>query len=453
LCIWQDIENLKYQVIVTNIEIFEEMDGPFEKLWKQDLFTSKVISIIWDEGHCVSRWADFRPEYKNAGRLRYIIPSHIPFYVTSATLPPIVLDDVMSILHMQKSNTYILERSNDRHNISICVRELQHPANSYLDLAFLIPENLPPGWKPPKFLIFFDDIAESIAVANFLRQRLPPEYRDMIKWFNSNMSAQFRDVEAAKLKAGDTWGLCCTDSFGMVRKIIHFYKLTNLIGAKGMDLPNITLIIQWKATYDLCTLWQRFGRAVRDLKLEGKALLLVESKYFDKTKEARANAAQEKKRKAAEGVVGNRRPLKRARTEKGAQTTNPVSQGLASASRAPCATLPEAEVDRSLAGEKERSEGVPAVNENTAAAGPDMALFEASRWVAYAEVPKTERKRTKRKVEDIEPALDDMINAESRPEIRCFRLPAIVYFAQRKNSSLSSMFPRCLLQCSHIYVH
>jgi superfamily II DNA helicase RecQ len=141
----QDIENLKYQVIVTNIEIFDEVDGPFDKLWKQDLFTSKVISIIWDEGHCVSRWADFCPEYKNAGRLRYIIPSHIPFYVTSATLPPIVLDDVMNILHMQKNNTYILERSNDRHNVSICVRELLHPASSYLDLAFLIPENPPPG--------------------------------------------------------------------------------------------------------------------------------------------------------------------------------------------------------------------------------------------------------------------------------------------------------------------
>ena len=84
-----DIENLKYQVIVTNIDIFEEVDGPFDKLWKRDLFSSKVISIIWDEGHCVSKWADFRPEYKNAGQLRYLIPSHIPFYVTLATLPPI----------------------------------------------------------------------------------------------------------------------------------------------------------------------------------------------------------------------------------------------------------------------------------------------------------------------------------------------------------------------------
>jgi len=222
VCENQDIENLKYQVIVTNIEIFDEVDGYFDKLWKHEPFTSRVVSIIWDEGHCVSKWGDFRPEYKNAGRLRYLIPSHIPFYVTSATLPAIVLDDVMNILHMRKDNTYIMGWSNDRHNVSICVREMLHPANSYLDLAFLIPENPPPGWKPPKFLVFFDDISESIAVANFLRKRLPPELRDMIKWFNSDMSAQFRDVEAAKLKDGDTWGLCCTDSFGMVSKSCYF---------------------------------------------------------------------------------------------------------------------------------------------------------------------------------------------------------------------------------------
>jgi superfamily II DNA/RNA helicase len=116
-----------------------------------------------------------------------------------------------------------------------------HPANSYLDLAFLIPENPPPGWKPPKFLIFFDDITESIAVANFLRNRLPPEYRDMIKWFNSDMSAQFRDVESAKLKAGETWGLCCTDSFGMVRDFFLLGGFAILNTRKGDGLTGYNL--------------------------------------------------------------------------------------------------------------------------------------------------------------------------------------------------------------------
>lgn len=211
---------MKYQVIVTNIEIFDQVDGHFDKLWKYEPFTSKVISIIWDEAHCVSKWGEFRPEYKSAGRLRWIIPRHIPFYITSATLPPIVLQDVMSTLHMSMDKAYVMQRSNDRSNVRICVREMLYPAKSYLDLAFLIPDKPPPGgwknWKMPKFVIFFDNIADSIGAAKFLRAWLPPELRYMVKWFNANMSAEFREVEGLKLKEGDIWGLCCTDSFGMV---------------------------------------------------------------------------------------------------------------------------------------------------------------------------------------------------------------------------------------------
>lgn len=210
---------MKYQVVVTNIELFDRVGGGFDKLWKHEPFASRVISVIWDEGHCISKWSEFRPEYKNAGRLRYIIPKHIPFYVTSATLPPLVLQDVMDILHIRKDNAYIIERSNDRQNVSICVREMLHPANSYLDLAFLIPRNRPSGWRPPKFLIFFDDITESIAVAKFLRERLPHDLRHMVKWFNADMSPEFREDESEKLKEGVTWGLCCTDSFGMVCRL------------------------------------------------------------------------------------------------------------------------------------------------------------------------------------------------------------------------------------------
>lgn len=206
---------------MTNVETFTQPDGIFDKLWKVDEFTSRVISVIWDEGHCVSTWADFRPEYKNAGRVRHLMPKHIPFYITSATLPPLVLGDVTEQLHVRRSNLETFERSNDRPNIAICVRKMVHPAKTFLDLVFLFPEHPPPGWKPPKFLIFFDSIAESVAAANWIRARLPPEHRDKIKWFNSQMSETFRDVEALKLKEGETFGLCCTDSFGMVCHL-HF---------------------------------------------------------------------------------------------------------------------------------------------------------------------------------------------------------------------------------------
>ncbi|KZP14844.1 P-loop containing nucleoside triphosphate hydrolase protein [Athelia psychrophila] len=374
-----------------------EVGGHFDKLWKYDPFTSKVISIIWDEAHCVSKWGEFRPEYKTAGCLRWIIPRHIPFYITSATLPPIVLQDVMSILHMSKDNAYVMLRSNDHSNVHICVREMLYPAKSYLDLAFLIPEKPPPGgwsnWLMPKFVIFFDNISDSMGAAKFLRARLPPELQHMVKWFNANMSAEFREVEGLKLKDGDIWGLCCTDSFGM-----------------GVDLPDIELGIQWRASCDLCTLWQRFGRAARKQTMTGTALFLVESKYFDDAKAKKATAAENRKRKAAEKALGLP-PTKRTRLENGAQST------------AQDTMAPEGD-NRDDDDDDEKDEDEDAEDE------AERLAFEAGRRAAYEKVPVLERKRGTRPVEQIEPVMDDLINAKTRPDVGCSCKPAKLYFRQ-----------------------
>jgi hypothetical protein len=128
----------------------------------------------------------------------------------------LVLRDVVDILHIQNNNVEILQRSNDHLNVHLVVQQMVHPVGSFLDLAFLIPEKPLPGWKPPKFLIFFDNVAESIAAAKFLKQHLPLELRWMIKWFNADMSEEFQEQECDNLKQGVTWGLCCTDLSGMV---------------------------------------------------------------------------------------------------------------------------------------------------------------------------------------------------------------------------------------------
>jgi hypothetical protein len=81
-----------------------------------------------------------------------------------------------------------------------------HPANSFLDLAFLIPDPLPDDWCPPKVLIFFDNIGESIRAAKFLCRRLPVHKRGLFRWFNSEMSAEYREDGCEDLKTGRAWG-------------------------------------------------------------------------------------------------------------------------------------------------------------------------------------------------------------------------------------------------------
>ncbi|KAG1852967.1 hypothetical protein C8R48DRAFT_611285, partial [Suillus tomentosus] len=212
------IENLEYRVVVISPEQVMKDGGGFERLLKNPLFVSHLMGMVIDEAHCVSSWGEFRPEYKELGRLRFILPLDIPFLVTSATLSSSMLQDVTRLLHLQSGDKLVtIRRSIDRPNINIGVKPIQGTYQSFADLAFLIPDQ----WKladppPPKFLVFFDNINNAIEAAKFLRARLPQECQDKVKWFNADMTTHFKQDEVKNFTEGNTWGFCTTESFGMV---------------------------------------------------------------------------------------------------------------------------------------------------------------------------------------------------------------------------------------------
>ncbi|KAJ7721901.1 P-loop containing nucleoside triphosphate hydrolase protein [Mycena metata] len=456
---FQAIADGKHRAIVTNIETLMKPGGGFEKLWNDKNFMAKVISVVWDEAQCISKWGDFRPEYKIAGTLRHLIPKDIPFYITSATLPPDVLHDVMSTLGMRESNTEIFTRSNDRSNVHITVRKMKYPMNSFKDLRFLIPKD----WDgttplPYKFVIFFDSISESIAAAQYLRGLVPVEVRDKIKWFNSEMSPEFRAEESDRFNAGFNFGLSCTESFGM-----------------GIDLPNITLVIQWRASCDMCTLWQRFGRGARDPSCEAIALFLVEPMYFDQTKEEKAarkakkdQAAASRKRKAANAPT-SQTPAKRPRSDQSesgnvgpalrpsAPTTlaDLRARFIASPPRRPLANQPL--TANSAAGEPTTLPPNIESDSDSESDGDEAVALEERREVYRKDkAPVTSRKKPKKDGNELSPEMDDMINAGSdrRRHIKCYRVPARLYFGSDKTVSdhrecrpdLPDGCPRCAAQ-------
>ncbi|KAF8057359.1 P-loop containing nucleoside triphosphate hydrolase protein [Lyophyllum atratum] len=272
----------KYRVVTINPEVLMDNDE-IAKLWHKPSVTKHILYITFDEGHCVSTWNTFRNQYKHVGDLRYLISEDIPFYVASATLPPAILLDVAEILRLRSGKTEHIIRSNDRPEISIMVRGLNFTVSSFKDLDFLVPKGFKEGDPPlPKFLIFFDNTKEAEAACHHLRMLLPPSLRKKIKWFHSTMTLTYRDEELMNVREGDTWGLCGTDSIGM-----------------GMDLPDIEIVIQWKATCDLCTLWQRFGQAGRGRDREGVGILLVEKKHLDEERVAKAGRAAKRTKKGA----------------------------------------------------------------------------------------------------------------------------------------------------------
>ncbi|KAG1888914.1 uncharacterized protein F5891DRAFT_966066 [Suillus fuscotomentosus] len=76
-----------------------------------------------------------------------------------------------------------------------------------------------------------------------------------------------------------------------------------------MDVPDVALVVQWRASCKLSALWQRFGRAARDRLLEGTALLFAEKEYFDDVRDDKRKR-QERKKKAT-SAPDNQPPAKR----------------------------------------------------------------------------------------------------------------------------------------------
>ncbi|KAF9222849.1 hypothetical protein BS17DRAFT_707109 [Gyrodon lividus] len=59
-----------------------------------------MVSSVIDEVHCLTKWGDFQPEYRELGCLCYILPSNVPLLVASATLTKAALSDITCLLHI-----------------------------------------------------------------------------------------------------------------------------------------------------------------------------------------------------------------------------------------------------------------------------------------------------------------------------------------------------------------
>lgn len=143
-------------------------------------------------------------------------------------LPVTVLPDVMSRLGVSGDDLHAIRLSNDCSNIALVVRKMKYPANTYMDLDFLVQDTGADSDSPDthdgarlpqcrkKFVVFFDDKNEATAAGDYLRLRLPLDQRKRIIWFMSDMSREYKDDGVEDLTTGEIWGICSTDSFGMV---------------------------------------------------------------------------------------------------------------------------------------------------------------------------------------------------------------------------------------------
>jgi len=207
---------MKYRMILTSPDMCLKHDG-FRQLLSSSKFVSNILAFIVDEAHCISQWGDnFRDVYRELGSLRAFVPLYVPFLASSATLRPMVLVQVRSVIHIQAASSYHVNLGNDRPNIAWYVHRM-NAAQSDLDLlAFLIPPNVSPESVLTQTMVFFNDINLAMKACRWLRSQLPVELRGRMMVYNSRRTANAKKAVLKKFRDGRINILLTTEAAGMV---------------------------------------------------------------------------------------------------------------------------------------------------------------------------------------------------------------------------------------------
>ncbi|KAF8961576.1 P-loop containing nucleoside triphosphate hydrolase protein [Flammula alnicola] len=229
-------------------------------------FKQRLLSMVIDEAHVISHWGSgFRKKYGELGIIRSFLLKSTPIVALSATMPGRIRRDVLRILRFDQKNFLNIDIGNDRPNVSIVIRGIQHPLNTYADLDFAINRLAQTPLDIGKAFVYCDNIAMGTEIIDHLTQLLPVDLRMMgiIRPYNACFSKEYRKAVMQEFREGHVRILVCTDAAGM-----------------GCNIPDIDLVVQWKVPGSISAFVQRAGRCARASGHVGLAVLLAEQSVY-----------------------------------------------------------------------------------------------------------------------------------------------------------------------------
>jgi superfamily II DNA helicase RecQ len=136
----------------------------------------------------------------------------------TATLTPRVREDLITKLQFNRHEYTYRTIGNDRANVAMVIRAMEHPANSFRDTDFCVPEDNKVPADIKLSFVYTDDIKDGGQLVDHLNARVHPDYRSrgLVRPYNAGMSRQYRAHVMALFKAGIIRVLVCTDAAGMV---------------------------------------------------------------------------------------------------------------------------------------------------------------------------------------------------------------------------------------------
>ena len=178
-------------------------------------FRKRILKVAVDEAHVVSHWGDgFRKKYSKLGMVRALLPPGVSMLAMSATLPARVRNDVLAKLQYGKEYEF-LNVGNDRPNVSLVIRAIEHPLNSYCDLDFIIPPNISDSKEIPKTFLYADNVMKGVDIA------VEMQALGIIRVYSSAFSHEYRAEVMRLFRTGEVRVLICTDAAGMVSLILQ----------------------------------------------------------------------------------------------------------------------------------------------------------------------------------------------------------------------------------------
>ncbi|KAI0283766.1 P-loop containing nucleoside triphosphate hydrolase protein [Russula brevipes] len=258
-----EIESCKYNIIITSPEMCLEHEL-FSALLCNPKFTKHVMAVVIDEAHCMSSWGDdFRKAFGNLGTLRSYVPSNVPFFATSAMLPPHILDGVIRKLHFSRPCTFLLNLGNDCPSVTHLVCPMKGAKRDLEALDFLVDEALLFIPRPlVQTIVFFKTCPLAYKGAKHLRRLLPPSLRSRVAFLTAGRSSLSKTIVMNEFRSGVIDILCATEAAGM-----------------GLDIQDISCVVGFMAPKSLSSWVQRSGCAGRSGS-SAIAILLVEPSVF-----------------------------------------------------------------------------------------------------------------------------------------------------------------------------
>ncbi|KAG9310613.1 P-loop containing nucleoside triphosphate hydrolase protein [Chiua virens] len=256
--LYEELKNMSYQVIFTSPEMALK-NSQFNSLLAMPAYHKRMIGIVIDEAHCISQWGgDFRPAYSELDKLRSFVPLDVPIYATSATMSPSVLGEVRRVLHINPVESFYLNLGNDRSNVAQECRIVPNATDT--SAADFVYEGAESVDDLPRALIFVNKVLDSQLLWRRSQEILPIHLRQSVDYLNARRSSQSKKLVLRRFQGGQIKVLIVTE-----------------IGGMGLDIPDITLVVQFGVPPSLTVWLQRAGRAGRSSHVQARAILLVES--------------------------------------------------------------------------------------------------------------------------------------------------------------------------------